>query len=144
MRGKRSTLSPRFPRLFKMSPPRTFVTSFYVLALSRVEWSPRKSSTPFHRGWFLHVLLASIHGMTSSSKTISEFVASDDGCPLIFKRLPLTSHFTSCIHSSVTTSPPKCIVHSAGVCEGCTTKFVSISPNLQFTTVYCLHPRPLE
>jgi acetoacetyl-CoA synthetase len=67
---------------------------------------------------------------SSSSETLSAFVASDDGRPLIFEQLPF-DHPLYILSSSGTTGPPKCIVHSGGVCELYTTKLDIISRNFQ-------------
>jgi acetoacetyl-CoA synthetase len=48
-----------------------------------------------------------------TSKTLSAFVASDDGRPLIFEQLPF-DHPLCILYSSGTTGPQKCIVHSGG------------------------------
>ena len=65
----------------------------------------------------------------SSSKTLSAFVSSDDGRPLIFEQLPF-DHPLYILYSSGTTGPPKCIVHSGGVC-GC---HANIKLSLSHTT----------
>src|SRR6266404_680837 len=64
--------------------------------------------------------------MSTSSKTLSTFLASDDGRPLTFEQLPF-DHPLYILYSSGTTGPPKCIVHSAGVCERCSIRLVVIS-----------------
>jgi acyl-coenzyme A synthetase/AMP-(fatty) acid ligase len=117
MRGTSSTKYPRFRRLFKVSPPRVFVRSFYFLELSQVERSPKRSSAPFHSGRFQHPLdMKRRMSFSPTSKTLSAFVASDDGRPLIFEQLPF-DHPLCILYSSGTTGPQKCIVHSGGVCK---------------------------
>jgi acyl-coenzyme A synthetase/AMP-(fatty) acid ligase len=46
------------------------------------------------------------------SRTLAEFLATDDNRPLVFEQLPF-DHPLYILYSSGTSGPPKCIVHSA-------------------------------
>jgi len=51
--------------------------------------------------------------VSTLSKTLSAFLASDNGRPLVYEQLPFSQPLYI-LYSSGTTGPPKCIVHSAG------------------------------
>ncbi|KAH9987007.1 acetoacetate-CoA ligase [Russula compacta] len=69
------------------------------------------------------------------SKTLSAFLASDDGRPLIFEQLPFSQPLYI-LYSSGTTGPPKCIVHCAGGVLIQTKKELALHVDLGFGETY--------